>query len=157
MEWRYANHGYDGLFDRRRQRPSPKRVPYKEAERILKLYSKIYMGFRHFHQIVCREYGVKLSYTFVKKALQEAGLVAKYKSRGRHYKRRERKAYFGEMIHIDGSDHEWLSLLAGQRQTLIALQDDATGKILYARYPFLYLIFQKNYNQNFFQPYQYLH
>ena len=25
--WRYERYGYDGLFDRRRGRPSPKRVP----------------------------------------------------------------------------------------------------------------------------------
>ncbi len=132
---RYEKHGYDGLFDRRRQRPSPKRAPFKEVERILILYRETYMGFnvKHFHQIAQREHMVKLSYTFVKKALQEAGLVAKRKSRGRHRKRRERRTCFGELIHIDGSDHAWLSLMPDQRQTLIALQDDATGKILYAQ------------------------
>ncbi len=39
---RYEKYGYDGLFDRRRQRPSPKRVPFKEVERILRLYKEIY-------------------------------------------------------------------------------------------------------------------
>jgi len=44
MRWkvRYEKYGYDGLFDRRRQRPSPKRAPFKEVERILKLYRNIY-------------------------------------------------------------------------------------------------------------------
>lgn len=132
---RYQKHGYDGLFDRRRQRPSPKRAPYKEVERILRLYREVYMGFnvRHFYQIAQREYGISLSYTFVKKALQEAGLVTRRKSRGRHRQRRERRPCFGELVHIDGSDHVWLSLVPEQKQTLIALQDDATGKILYAQ------------------------
>ena len=35
---RYQTHGYDGLFDRRRRTPSPRRVPMKIAERILQLY-----------------------------------------------------------------------------------------------------------------------
>ena len=132
---RYEKYGYDGLFDRRRQRPSPKRASVKEVERILKLYRNIYMGFnvRHFHQIAQREHRVKLSYTFVKKALQESGLVARRKSRGRHRKRRERRASFGELVHIDGSEHAWLLLVPDEKQTLIALQDDATGKILYAQ------------------------
>ena len=132
---RYEEHGYDGLFDRRRQRPSPKRAPFEEVRRILRLYREVYMGFNvsHFHQIAQRDHGVTLSYTFVKEALQGAGLVAKRKSRGRHRKRREPRPCFGEMIHIDGSDHAWLSLVPDQRQTLIALQDDATGKILYAQ------------------------
>ena len=30
--------GYDGLFDRRRKKPSPKRVPVKELEKVLTLY-----------------------------------------------------------------------------------------------------------------------
>ncbi len=132
---RYEKYGYDGLFDRRRQRPSPKRAPFKEVKRILRLYRETYMGFnvRHFHQIVQREHRVKLSYTFVKKALQESGLVARRKSRGRHRKRRERRACFGELVHIDGSEHVWLLLAPDQKQSLIALQDDATGKILYPR------------------------
>ena len=132
---RYEKYGYDGLFDRRRQRPSPKRAPFKEVKRILRLYRETYMGFnvRHFHQIVQREHRVKLSYTFVKKALQESGLVARRKSRGRHRKRRERRACFGELVHIDGSEHVWLLLVPDQKQSLIALQDDATGKILYAQ------------------------
>jgi len=65
--------------------------------------------------------------------LQESGLVAKRKSRGRHRKRRERRACFGELVHIDGSEHAWLSLVPDQKQSLIALQDDATVKILYAQ------------------------
>ncbi len=30
--WRYEQYGYDGLFDRRRGQPSPKRVPLKTVE-----------------------------------------------------------------------------------------------------------------------------
>jgi hypothetical protein len=35
---RYQEHGYDGLWDRRRGKPSPKRVPLKIAEELLQLY-----------------------------------------------------------------------------------------------------------------------
>ena len=34
---RYQEHGYDGLLDRRRGKPSPKRVPLKMAEEVLQL------------------------------------------------------------------------------------------------------------------------
>ena len=132
---RYEKHGYDGLFDRRRRRPSPKRVPLKEVEKTLSLYREKYFDFnvRHFHQMLVREHGVGLSYTFVKKALQEAGLVRRKRSRGRHRKRRERKGCFGEMLHIDGSKHEWLALCAGQHQVAVVMTDDATGRILYCQ------------------------
>ena len=49
---RYQKHGYDGLFDRRRGKPSPKRVPLVLAERVLELYQEKYRDFnvRHFHE-----------------------------------------------------------------------------------------------------------
>ena len=34
---RYEEFGYDGLFDRRRGRPSPKRLPVKTVEQVLGL------------------------------------------------------------------------------------------------------------------------
>lgn len=131
---RYERDGYDGLLDRRRGRPSPKRAPLAEVERILRLYRERYGGFnaRHFHEVAAREHGVSLSYTFVKEALQGAGLVKKRKKRGRHFQKRERRACFGEMLHLDGSPHEWLALRPGLRLCLIVVLDDATGDVLHA-------------------------
>jgi transposase len=127
--------GYDGLLDRRRQRPSPRLAPFDEVERILRLYRERYAGFnvRHFHQLVRRDEHVSLSYSFVKTALQRAGLVAKRRARGRHRRRREPRPCFGELLHIDGSPHAWLALCPDQRQTLIAVLDDATKRLLYAQ------------------------
>jgi len=72
---RYEEYGYDGLFDRRSGRPSPRRASYREVEKILRLYRERYYGFNvyHYHGILKREHDVTLSYSFVKKALQEAG------------------------------------------------------------------------------------
>jgi len=39
---RYREFGYDGLFDRRLGRPSPKRVPVETVERVLGLYRDRY-------------------------------------------------------------------------------------------------------------------
>ena len=127
--------GYDGLLDRRRQRPSPRLAPFEEVERILRLYRERYAGFnvRHFHQLVRRDAHVSLSYSFVKTALQRAGLVAKRRARGRHRRRREPRPCFGELLHIDGSPHAWLALSPDERQTLIAVLDDATKRLLYAQ------------------------
>src|SRR6266852_4307924 len=49
---RYQEHGYDGLFDRRRGQPSPKRVPVETVEKVLQLYQEEYLDFnvRHFHE-----------------------------------------------------------------------------------------------------------
>jgi hypothetical protein len=76
---------------------------------------------------------VKLSYNCVKQILQGAGMVKKGRLRGRHRRRRERKACFGQMLHLDGSPHRWLELAAEDRQTLIQVIDDATNRLLYAQ------------------------
>lgn len=131
---RYEAQGYDGLLDLRRRTPSPKRVPVAEVTRIVKLYREQYRGFngRHFHQIARREHGVTLSYSFVKQALQLAGLLKKGRARGRHRRRRPPRACFGELLHIDGSPHAWLALRPAERSVLIAVLDDATKRVLYA-------------------------
>ena len=67
---RYEQYGYDGLFDRRRQRPSPRRVPMEVAEQVLRLYREKYADFnvRHFHEKLREEDSIQLSYTWVKLA-----------------------------------------------------------------------------------------
>jgi helix-turn-helix protein len=135
LRWKLEHYGYDGLFDRRRQVPSPKRAPVAEVQRVLALYRDRYRGFnvRHFHQLARREHRVRFCYAFVKKALQSAGLVAKHQPRGRHRRRREPRACFGELLHLDGSRHRWLALRADRWFTLLAVVDDATKQLLYAQ------------------------
>src|SRR5262249_48305600 len=133
-------YGYDGLLDRRRRRPSLRAVPVAEVQRVLRLYRERYgprdghPGFnvRHFYAIARRAHGVTVSYSFVKSALQAAGLVRKQRARGRHRRRREPRPCFGELVHLDGSLHPCLALVADERQTLIAAVDDATKRLLYA-------------------------
>src|SRR6266849_3549459 len=122
------------LYDRR-QGPSPRKAPAPEVERVLRLYRERYPGWnvRHFHRFARREHGVTLSYSFVRLALQEAGLVRKGRARGRHRRRREPRACFGELLHLDGSPHAWLRRCPDQRQSLIAVLDDATKRLLYAQ------------------------
>src|SRR6267378_1179061 len=79
---RFDANGALGLYDRRRQ-PSRRQAPALEVKRILTLYRDTYRGFnvRHFYQVARREHGVTLSYSFVRLALQEAGLVRKRRAR----------------------------------------------------------------------------
>jgi molybdenum-dependent DNA-binding transcriptional regulator ModE len=132
---RMEEFGYEGLVDMRRGRPSPRRTPVAEVERILELYRERYSGFnaRHFFQTVRREHAVALSYGCVKQILQGAGLIKKRRARGRHRRRRERRACFGELLHLDGSRHSWLALVAEEKQTLIQVVDDATSRLLYGQ------------------------
>src|SRR5262249_13029303 len=76
---RYEEYGYDGLYDRRRGKPSPKRVPKATVEKVLELYQEQYydLNVKHFHEKLVERHGIELSYTWVKLALQGAGLVKK--------------------------------------------------------------------------------
>jgi hypothetical protein len=132
---RYEAQGFHAFFDRRRGRPSLRRAPVAELERVLHLYRERYQGFnvRHFCEMARREHQVTLSYSWVKHALQTAGLVRKGRLRGRHRRRREPRACFGELLHIDGSPHAWFALVPTARATLIAVVVDATKRLLYAQ------------------------
>jgi transposase len=130
---RYELHGYDGLCDRRRGKPSPRRVPLETVERVLGLYRERYFDFnvRHFHEKLREEHGVELSYMWVKVALQGAGLVKKGRQRGVHRKRRPRRPLPGMMLHLDGSAHRWFQ--DERWYDLIVILDDATSEIYYAQ------------------------
>lgn len=125
--------GFAGLLDRRRCKPSEKRVPLETVERVLGLYRDQYfdLNVRHFHEKLGSEHGIQLSYTWVKAALQGAGLVAKGRKRGVHRKRRPRRPLPGMLLHIDGSRHRWFQ--DERWYDLLVILDDATSEIYYAQ------------------------
>lgn len=130
---RYQEHGYSGLWDYRKRSPSPKRVPVADLERVLRLYREQYFDFnvQHFHEKLQEVHGIHYSYTWVKTALQEAGLVERRKKRGSHRRRRPRRPLPGMMLHIDGSEHRWF--FDERYYELIVVMDDATSEIYYAQ------------------------
>src|SRR5467141_2894097 len=135
LRWqtRFKHEGYEGLFDRRRGVPSPKRVPLQTVEEVLRLYQEQYFDFnvRHFHEKLVEEHDIKLSYTWVKLALQGAGLVKKGRKRGVHRKRRPRRPLPGMLLHIDASQHQWFC--DHRWYDLLVIMDDATSEIYYAQ------------------------
>jgi transposase len=130
---RLEEHGYDGLTDRRRGRASQRRVAVATCEQVLGLYREKYfdLNVKHFHEKLGEVHGIELSYTWVKRALQGSGLVARHKKRGPHRRRRPRKEMRGIMLHIDGSKHRWLA--QEHAYDLIVILDDATSEIYYAQ------------------------
>jgi transposase len=133
MKQRYEEFGYDGLFDQRRGKRSIHRIPLETAERVLALYQEKYFDFSvlHFHEKLRKEHGIQLSYSWVKQALQGAGLVPRHRKRGRHRRRRPRRPLPGMLLHIDGSKHQWFQ--DDRYYDLIVIMDDATSEIYYAQ------------------------
>jgi len=130
---RLETHGYSGLVDRRKGKPSDRRVPLATVEEVLRLYQGTYfdLNMRHFHEKLSEEHGIQLSYTGVQKALQGAGLVPRGRKRRKHRRRRERRPMAGMLLHIDGSKHQWFG--DERWYDLIVILDDATSEIYYAQ------------------------
>ena len=130
---RYEEFGYDGLMDRRRGKPSSRRGPLAVVEQVLGLYRDRYhdLNVQHFHEKLGDEHQIELSYSWVKQALQGAGLVVRGRKRGVHRKRRPRRPLPGMLLHIDGSRHRWFQ--DERWYDLIVILDDATSEIYYAQ------------------------
>src|SRR6266852_373243 len=130
---RYEEFGLRGLFDRRRGKPSPKRVAVATGQRVLELYRDRYfdLNVRHFHEELATEHQIELSYSWVKGVLQGAGLIARGRKRGAHRQRRPRRPLPGMLLHIDGSQHRWFQ--DERWYDLLVILDDATSEIYYAQ------------------------
>jgi transposase len=126
---RYEEEGEAGLADRRLDRPSPKRAPLAELERMLGLYRDKYADFtvKHFHEQLVKRHGYKLGYTVTKLALHAAGLVRRAAKRSAHRKKRARRPLPGMMLHQDGSRHVWIE--GRPALDLIVTLDDATSEL----------------------------
>jgi len=130
---RYEEFGFRGLFDRRRGKPSPKKVPLAVVEKVLGLYREKYfdLNVRHFHEKLQEEHQVEISYSWVKGLLQGAGMVAKRRKRGVHRQQRPRRPLPGMLLHIDGSEHRWFQ--DERWYDLLVIMDDANSEIYYAQ------------------------
>jgi hypothetical protein len=125
--------GYQGLADRRKGKPSFRRVALRTVEEVLRLYGEKYydLNVRHFHEKLREQHSIRLSYSWVYQALVGAGLVHKRRRRAPHRRRRERRPLPGMLLHIDGSKHRWFN--DERWYDLLVILDDATSEIYYAQ------------------------
>lgn len=129
----YKKHGFRGLYDKRKGKPSARKAPAAEVEQVLSLYRDQYydLNVLHFHEKLSEEHGIHWSYSWVKNVLQDSGLLKKVRTRRKHRKRRPRKPLPGMMLHIDGSHHRWFQ--DDRWYDLLVILDDATSEIYYAQ------------------------
>jgi len=134
LKERYLAQGYDGLVDQRGGRPRRKRIAVETIAQICALKRERYADFsvQHFWEKVREEHHIEIGYTWLKLALQAAGLAEKSPGRGQYRRRRERRPLRGMLVHLDASTHEWI---AGEpMQDLVVALDDADGRMLYAQF-----------------------
>lgn len=128
---RVKEEGDKGLAHKSRGKSSNRRYPEDEKEKILGICRAKYVGFG---PTLCVEKlrerdKKKLSDETLRKWFVAEKIEYKGRRKGKKFRQwRERKEYFGEMIQMDGSHHDWLEG-RGPKMALMAFIDDATGKI----------------------------
>ena len=127
---RVREEGEKGVVHRLRGRSSNRKKPEGVKERILKRYRDRYGGFGP--TLACEKLmerdGIKLSVETMRQWMMGAGLWAGRRQREKHRQWRERKSYFGEMVQMDGSHHDWFEG-RGEKAVLMGYIDDATGNV----------------------------
>ncbi len=127
----YTAHGARGLVSQRRGKPSNHRL---EPETIQTAIDLIYAHYRDFgptlaHEKLTEKHHLRLSRESVRGIMIAEGMwKPKRAKKPPAHPMRERRACLGEMVQIDGSDHDWFEG-RGPKCTLLVFIDDATGQL----------------------------
>src|SRR3974390_2379290 len=119
-----------------RGRPLNHRLEKSFREKVIKLSKEVYWDFNdtHFTEKLREREGIEIGRETVRRIRRAEGIAPKRKRRAqKHRKRRERKAQEGWMVLWDGSPHPWFGP-DHPPCCLMAAIDDATGKLLVARF-----------------------
>lgn len=133
---RVREDGAAGLVSRRRGQPSNRRIERAQREHFIGLVREHYADFGPLlaHEYLEREHGFGFSVETLRGWMIGAGLwQAKQRRARRVHSPRPRRQCLGELVQIDGSHHDWFEGRAA-KCCLIAFIDDATGRVLRARF-----------------------
>ena len=132
----YKAHGAAALVSKKRGRPSPRRLPDAARVTALGLVRSLYADFR---PTLAREklvevHKLTVSVETLRKWMIADGLwLPRAARRARPHPPRYRRPCLGELVQIDGCDHEWFEERA-PRCTLLVFVDDATGRLMHLRF-----------------------
>jgi len=132
----YRAQGAPGLISKRRGRVSNNRLSEASQQQILALAKVHYADFgpTFMAEKLLETHKINISKERLRQLLIAEGLwKAKRGKEKRVHQQRERRASFGELVQIDGSQHDWLEG-RGEKCCLIVFIDDATSQILYLRF-----------------------
>ena len=125
---RYEADGGAGLAHRLRDRPSNRKLAPSRREEVLELYRAKYHDFgpRLASEYLLRDDAVEIHEETLRRWLIAAGLWKARRHGARHRQWRERRACWGELVQMDGSEHDWFE---GRRAKawLMVMIDDATN------------------------------
>ena len=127
----YHQKGARGLVSQRRGKRSNNRLDAGKTQQALDLLKEKYEDFGPTlaHEKLTEVHKLQLSRESVRRIMIEEGIwKPKRAKKPPVHQMRERRACFGELVQIDGSDHDWFEG-RGPRCTLLVYIDDATGQL----------------------------
>jgi hypothetical protein len=128
--------GAPGLVSKKRGRASNHRLPGELREQSLDVVRARYHDFGPTlaAEKLREHHGVVVSVETLRKWMIDAELWVTRRSRvGRAHQPRHRRSCVGELVQIDGCDHEWFEDRA-PRCTLLVYVDDATSRLMEIRF-----------------------
>lgn len=133
----YRASGPRGIVHGNRGRAPAHALPQDVRDQVRALARGIYAGVNHTHlsELLAEREGLSIPRSTLSDILREVGIQSPrpQKRRSRHRSRRERYPQEGMLLQIDASHHDWLEG-RGPRLALLAVIDDATGKIAGIRF-----------------------
>jgi hypothetical protein len=129
---KYRTAGPGALVSRKRGQPSNRQIPDERRGAVLEIVRARYADFG---PTLAREkllecHGLCVSTETLRKWMTEDGLwVPHARRRDRIHQPRRRRACVGELIQIDGCDHDWFEERAA-RCVLLVYVDDATSQLM---------------------------
>jgi hypothetical protein len=128
--------GPGGLASRRRGRPSNRRLSPELQARVIALVREHYADFGPMlaREKLFERHDLHVGRETLRKWMAAAGIWLPRRERVRRaHQFRHRRACRGELVQIDGCDHEWFEDRA-RRCALLVYVDDATGELMELRF-----------------------
>ena len=131
---RVRKEGNTGVIHKSRGRVSNRAIPKRIKDKVIKLYREEYGDFGPTlaTEKLFETHKIKISDDTLRNWLIEDGAWQIRRKHRKHRQWRERKHYFGEMLQIDGSHHDWLEGRCPEC-VLMGYIDDATNNV-FARF-----------------------
>jgi hypothetical protein len=132
----YKTEGAAGLISKKRGRPSTRRLPETLRVEAVRIVRARYADFGPTlaHEKLTEGHGLALSVETLRQWLIADGVWVPRAQRGpRAHPPRRRRSRLGELVQIDGCDHEWFEARA-PRCVLLVYVDDATGRLMHLRF-----------------------
>lgn len=128
---RYKEFGNQGVISRKLGKAGNRQLPKGLKDKALSLIKTTYEGFGPTlaAEKLLENHNIKLSVETIRNMMISHHLWIPAQPRKKIHKLRSRRAHFGELIQVDGSEHRWFED-RGPPCSLIVMIDDATSTLL---------------------------